>query len=235
MSAALIAGLTLVPYVAWAHVAVSPGTADPDQVITLVFTVPNESSSEDTIGIDLQLPRGFDLKRVPPAPGWEVTIDRPSEGPRFVHWDGGSLPPARIAMFTVRGRTPDSARQLRFPIIQRLERTTVSWAGPSASEYPAAVVSIGHRSGTDAADALPPVPLASPPATPSIAVADDSAALARSRSSLVASLSIAGLLVGLGGLAIGLGRRRMAAREPLGPSPARDASTKSSRKTVRNR
>ncbi len=235
MLAALIAGLTLVPHVAWAHVAVSPGAAVPGQVITLVFTVPNESSSEDTVGIDLRLPRGFDLKRVPPAAGWDVTIDPPSdEGHRFVHWDGGSLPPARIAMFTVRGRTPDNVRQLRFPITQRLERTTVSWTGPSASEYPAAVVSIGADEGPGSgADALPAVPLASPPQPASLITSDDAASRARTRTSLAVSLFLAGLLAGLSGLAIALSRRRMPPTDPpLTTTVATETRTKTRRSTA---
>lgn len=236
----MIICLTLVPQTALAHVAVSPGAAGPDELVTFVFTIPNESSSEDTVRVDLQLPRDFDLKGVPAAAGWDVSIDPASSRPRFVHWEGGSIPPARIAMFRLRGRTPDGVRLLRFPITQQLERTTVSWTGPSASEYPAAVVSIGDHAGADDADALPPVPLASPPAPSVVAATDESAALARSRSSLAVSLSVAGLLAGLGALAISLGRRR----SPPGGSPvqattpaartARRITAKSSTKPLRN-
>ncbi|MEP6666663.1 MAG: DUF1775 domain-containing protein, partial [Nocardioidaceae bacterium] len=201
----------------------------------------NESGSEDTVGIDVQLPQGFVLEDAEQVPGWRTAIDEPSQqGPQFVHWSGGSLAAGSFASFAVRGRTPSRSGQISFPITQRLERTTVSWAGPPGSEHPAPIVGIGaapaggdrtspgdgnpDASGSD----LPSVPLATGPsaATDAAEGVDD---LARSRSSLALSLAAAGLIAGLAGLVIGMGRRR----QPLDDPSADESTTVSTGSTRR--
>ena len=100
---ALVLGLTLWPVVALAHVTVTPDVFGPNQFGTFTFTVPNESDTEDTIGVDVRLPDGFVLEDAQQVPGWTTVIDKGATGvPTAVHWKGGSLAPGNFATFSLR-------------------------------------------------------------------------------------------------------------------------------------
>ncbi|MEP6815091.1 MAG: DUF1775 domain-containing protein, partial [Marmoricola sp.] len=85
--ALLITVLSAAP--ALAHVEISPARVAPDTFGTFTLQVPNEHPSEDAVGLDVALPKGFLLESAEAVPGWTTTVDaRPGGTPVAVHWRG---------------------------------------------------------------------------------------------------------------------------------------------------
>lgn len=213
-----------------AHVSVSPESVPVGTFTTFTFTVPNEQADEDTIGIDVSLPRDFLLEGAESVAGWKTVVDTRADGtPVAVHWTGGSIAPHTFAEFSIRGRVGDAPGASPFAVEQRYETTTEEWAGPADSEQPAPTVTVraAGSPGTSATAGADPgqasgteqVPLAG--STSSSAAGKDS--LARSRADLALMLAAAALIVGLALLGLFMRRRMTEERLAVPVQPQTDA------------
>jgi len=205
-----LAGLVLAAGAAFAHVEISPQQVAPGSFGTYTVQVPNEKTDEDTVGLDLTIPKGFLLESAESVPGWRTTVDVRRDGtPVAVHWKGGRLAPHTFGQFAITGRVPKEPGTLRFPAVQHYETTNESWDGAEDSEHPAPTLVVS-RSATRAGTAR--VPLASPGdrAGGAASGTDD---LARARADLALSLALTAVvaLAGLGTLAL-LRRRKPGSR-----------------------
>lgn len=213
-----------------AHVTVEPLSASAGQLVELTFTVPNEQPDQDTIALDVRLPKGFLLETAQTVPGWTTRVDlSPSKIPTAVHWTGGRSAPKTFVSFAIRGRMPSGGSTALFPATQRYERTVAEWSdADQTSDKAGPVVTLqADVKGTDGSS-LPQVPVASGAAgagTGAGAAAGAAAggtpgedALARSRSSLALALGLGAFLLGLGSLGATLLLRREGARAGGGPA-----------------
>lgn len=233
-----------------AHVTVEPAAAAAGQLVQLTFTVPNEQPDQDTIGLDVTLPKGFLLETAETVPGWTTRVDlSPSKIPTAVHWTGGRSAPKTFVTFAIRGRMPSGGSSALFPTVQQYERTSVQWnQADQTSDQAGPVVTLEADVKGLNGSSLPQVPVASgAPGTtgtgagaPATAGAPGEDALARSRSSLALALGLGALLLGLGSLGATLLLRREGARlahpaeEPARPGskPGSEAAGKPAAKAT---
>lgn len=203
-----------------AHVTVDPAAVAAGQLVQLTFTVPNEQPDQDTIGLDVRLPKGFLLESAQTVPGWTTRVDlSPSKIPTAVHWTGGRSAPKTFVTFAIRGRMPTGGSSALFPATQRYERTVVQWsdADPASDTAGPTVTLQADVKGVDGGS-LPQVPVApgqagtGAAAAPGAGSAPGADALARSRSSLALALGLGALLLGLGSLGASLLLRRDSGR-----------------------
>jgi uncharacterized protein YcnI len=177
-----------------AHVAISPDTAASGQFATYTFTVPNERDDQDTVGLDITLPAGFQLETAESLSGWQTVVDnRPDGTASAVHWGHGRIPPHTFGRFALRGRTGDEPGVLSFASVQHYERDTEAWTGSAESEHPAPILTVraGSPDAPVAASGVPQVP----PAGPASGAEVGADPLARSRAGLALVLALAALLV----------------------------------------
>jgi uncharacterized protein YcnI len=197
---------------AWAHITVTPGTAQAGSAAELTFRVPNEEAKANVTQLQMQIPTGHPIAQllVKPVPGWtitvkSVTLPKPvttddgtfSTAVSEVTWAGGIIAPGQFQDFSVSADPlPDGVSQLAFKAIQTYSNgDVVRWidlpqAGQPAPEHPAPILGLtpaGAGSGTGTS--------ASPQPNETVAPATDSASLA---------LGAAGLVAGLAGLAAGI-------------------------------
>jgi uncharacterized protein YcnI len=66
-----LAGVVLAAGTAFAHVEIRPERVAPGSFGTYTVQVPNEEADEDTVGLDLTLPKGFSSRARSPCPGGE--------------------------------------------------------------------------------------------------------------------------------------------------------------------
>lgn len=153
------------PTAVFAHVDVEAG-GTPAEVIV---TVPNESSTADTVSVSVRLPDNVVIATFPTVAGWRATgtavplsppvqvgAESVTQRVSSVTWTGGTIPPGARASFPLRLRVaPGTSRAgLPFPAVQRYsDGTVVRWIGPPGSEFPAGVLST-------------PLPVAAAPAAP---------------------------------------------------------------------
>lgn len=147
-AAALLAGAAT----ASAHVEVTAGSA-PGEV---VLSVPNESSSADTVGVAVQLPENVVRVQVPATAGWThtettVPLDPPvvvdgaevAQRVSTVTWSGGRFGPGVEKTFRLRLAVAEGTKRsgLAFPAVQRYsDGEVVRWIGAENSEFPAGVL-----------------------------------------------------------------------------------------------
>ncbi len=224
---ALTAGLALATTAsAQAHVRVHADTTTTGSFSALTFRVPNESPTESTVEVSVQLPqdRPFVYVSSKPVPGWKVvsteeTLPKPvdSDGTtitkavRTVTWTaekGGGVAPGEYQEFSLSvGPLPEPGTIL-LPAAQTYsDGKVVSWSQPTPAggdepESPAPELVVTAASS----DPSPTSPSATePPATTSAAT--DGAARGLAAGAL--AVAVAALV------AAGIGLRRRAA----GPTP----------------
>jgi uncharacterized protein YcnI len=140
---ALILALLVVVAVsspAGAHPLATQAVVGVNQPITLNIGVPAEGATP-MVGVDITIPRGFELAEVVPVAGWTVEQDKGA-----VRYRGGSVPVGGFALFTLRGKIPKKST-LRFPMLLRnADGTSQRWDDKDpADRYPAATVYAGTR------------------------------------------------------------------------------------------
>jgi uncharacterized protein YcnI len=220
-------GLLALAGPAFAHVKVSPSSAQQGSTAELTFRVPNEESKAATVELQLQVPTAHPIAQflVKPVPGWKISVQTVllpepvvTDDGSFttavseVTWTGGTIEPGQYQDFSVSADPlPSGLRQLVFKAIQTYSNGDVvrwidlSQPGQPEPEHPAPVLTLTAA----AAGAVAGTP-ASAGGTPS-ASGPDTTALA---------LGAAGLTTGLLGLGAGGAAWRRAGRR--GRPPGQD-------------
>jgi uncharacterized protein YcnI len=143
-SAAALAALGLA---ADAHVKVSPASVAAGSTATLTFRCPNERSATPTVKLAIELPPGLPVAtiKVPPIAGWRVLVS-PSAG--TVTWEGGSIPPGAVGIFTIVAGPIPAGGPLSFHAVQTYGNgEIVRWIqerapGEPEPPFPAPVVDV---------------------------------------------------------------------------------------------
>jgi uncharacterized protein YcnI len=231
-----IAGLLLFAVPAFAHITVTPGSAQPGSTAVLTFHVPNEEAKADTTQVDMQIPTGHPIAQllVKPVPGWTIsikttTLAKPvvtddgqfNQAVSEVVWSGGQIAPGQFQDFTLSADPlPQGVSQLTFKTIQTYSNgDVVRWIdvpqpGQPAPDHPAPVLTLS----AGAAEA----PAAANAAGSAAGSAASGAAVTSGSDGMARAIAIGGVVIGLLGLAVaGLTwRRGKAAAVP--PAPVLD-------------
>ncbi|HSS10504.1 MAG TPA: YcnI family protein [Acidimicrobiales bacterium] len=157
-AAGLIAALVVAMAApAFAHVTTDPDSAPQGGEITLVFRVPNEEASANTIQFEVDIPTDHPLLGidVEPLPGWtakvsQVNLNPPvqtDDGPvnqavNQIIWTataGGGIAPGQFQEFRVLVQTlPKNANQVVFKALQTYsDGNIVRWIDPVTAGQPA--------------------------------------------------------------------------------------------------
>lgn len=132
-----------------AHVCTSPVAVPVDEPVAVPVGVGAEQ--EAVTGVDIEVPSGFRLARVRPAPGWAVG----GTGTR-VELRGGSIPPFGCGSFTLEG-TARRRGTLAFPlVVHGADGTTRRLDGPEPGTADSAQL-VYAGAGNDAGDGSVPV------------------------------------------------------------------------------
>ncbi len=208
-------GLLLFAVPAFAHITVTPGSAQGGTAAVLTFHVPNEESKADTTRVDVQIPTDHPIAQllVKPVPGWAIsvktiTLAKPlvtddgsfSQAVSEVIWSGGQIAPGQFQDFSVSADPlPQGVSSLAFKAIQTYSNgdvvrwIDVSQPGQPEPDHPAPVLTLT----TGPAAAAPAAAPAAPAATTS---GSNGTAL---------DIAVGGVVIGLIGLALaGLSWRR---------------------------
>jgi periplasmic copper chaperone A len=232
VAVATTAGMLLFAIPAFAHVTITPGSAQPGSAAVLTFHVPNEEASAYTTRVDMQIPTDHPIAQllVKPVAGWTIsvrtiTLARPlvtddgqfTQAVSEVIWSGGRIAPGQFQDFSLSADPlPQGVSQLAFKTIQTYSNgDVVRWIdvpqpGQAEPDHPAPVLTLtAGATGTGGAAG------SAGTATPAAVVASGSDATAR-------AIAAGGVLIGLLGLVLaGLSWRRAKApgvAEPRGPA-----------------
>jgi periplasmic copper chaperone A len=230
VGAAAAAGLALFAVPAFAHITVTPGSAQAGSAAVLTFHVPNEESKADTTGVDVQIPTGHPIAQllVQPVPGWSIsvktiTLAKPivtddgqfTQAVSEVIWSGGRIAPGQFQDFSLSADPlPQGVSSLTFKAIQTYSNgDVVRWIdvaqpGQPEPDHPAPVLTLTTGSAAVSAGAA-----AAPAATAS-----------PGSNGMALDIAIVGLVLGLIGIAFTSlswrRNRRTAIRiEPAAPAP----------------
>ncbi len=133
--------------VAWAHVVVSPEEVPANEFQKLVVSVPTEKDIPTT-GVRVEVPEGFTVSRVQPAPGWEYELEEDGGVVRAITWSGGELGATEFQEFAIQARTPEEPGEYAWRAFQTYaDGSVVEWTGPPEEEAeeesgPASVVEV---------------------------------------------------------------------------------------------
>jgi uncharacterized protein YcnI len=152
-------GVLAVASPAAAHVTVNPTQTTQGGYAQLAFRVPNESDTESTTKLEVQMPENAPLASVStqPVPGWTATVtkrklDKPvdvhgspvSEVVSVITWtaaEGAAIEPGEFQEFAISaGPLPTGVDQVLFKALQTYsDGTVVRWIDPpkEGAEYPA--------------------------------------------------------------------------------------------------
>jgi uncharacterized protein YcnI len=143
LGAALLTAL-VVTSAAMAHAKVAPPIVQKGTDNVFTVAVPTESESANTTMVELNVPEGFGIDAVMPAPGWKIATEKTGSGENAditkITWSGGSIPPEQATNFEFVGGA-DSAKNYDFSVRQTYsDGKVVDWNGPESSDAPAPVV-----------------------------------------------------------------------------------------------
>ncbi|BEL08696.1 hypothetical protein Q0Z83_068870 [Actinoplanes sichuanensis] len=204
-----------------AHVTVNPGTATQGGYTKVSFRVPNESDSESTTKLEVNLPAESPIGSVSvkPVPGWTAVAEKSklatpvkvheseiTEAVSKITWTaaaGSEIKPGTFQEFDVSLGPLPEVDQLVFKALQTYsDGTVVRWIDEPATD------------GTEPESPAPVLKLAAAGAAPSAAAPTPTAAAAAEEGDTGdsgAAWGIAGLVAGLAGLILGLLAYRKAA------------------------
>ena len=248
---AAAAGLVLFAIPAFAHITVTPGSAQAGSTAVLTFHVPNEESNADTVKVDVQIPTDHPIAQflVRPVPGWTASVKtvklaKPlvtddgqfTQAVSEVIWSGGQIAPGQFEDFAVSADPlPQGISQLTFKAIQTYSNgdvvrwIDVSQPGQAEPDHPAPVLTL--TTGTAAA---PPASGTSASGTSAsgTSAATPAAAVTSGSDGLARGIAIGGVVIGLLGLAVGglgwrRGRAATSAPDPDGQNLAMASATAS--------
>jgi uncharacterized protein YcnI len=123
-----------------AHPLATQAVVGVNQPITLNIGIPAEGTTP-MVGVDITIPRGFELSEVVPLAGWTVEQDKDE-----VRYRGGNVAVGGFALFTLRGKIPKKST-LRFPMLLRnADGSSVRWDDKDPGDrFPAATVYAGTK------------------------------------------------------------------------------------------
>lgn len=230
IAAATTAGVLLFAIPAFAHITITPSSAQPGSTIVLTFHVPNEEAKAYTTKVDVQIPTDHPIAQllVQPVPGWTssvktVTLAKPlvtddgqfTQAVSEVIWSGGKIAPGQFQDFSLSADPlPQGVSQLTFKAIQTYSNgdvvrwIDVSQPGQPEPDHPAPVLTLtagaaGTGSGGTAGTTAPPASVA----------ASGSDGTAR-------AIAVGGAAIGLLGLVLAALSWRRAKRPAVTESPA---------------
>lgn len=245
-TAALIAALAVAGLwgagAASAHVTVAaPGVSVGDSDATIVFRVPTESATANTVELKVQLPTATPLAGVlvSPIPGWTATITNTklakpittddatiTEVVSQIDWKAdaaAAIKPGYFGQFPIiAGQLPDGVKSLTFKAIQTYsDHKQVAWietpaAGSTAQpDHPAPVLDLTAPTGSAAATARPTASASMdmPASTPPPTQASGASKTAATTGIVLGAI---GVLLGAAALALVVVRGR---RVPAQPTP----------------
>lgn len=142
--------------IASAHVSVSSTDAAEGGFGTVVFTVPNETTTATTTRVQVQIPDATPLSQVlvQPVPGWTVSTTQRLLATPLKDDDGGSvstvvsvvdfaataggIAPGQFQQFTLSvGAFPDGKDTFAFNVLQTYnDGTQAAWIDPTVAEQP---------------------------------------------------------------------------------------------------
>ncbi|MFJ8813342.1 YcnI family copper-binding membrane protein [Amycolatopsis thermoflava] len=157
-----IAAMFLLPPAAWAHVSVSPDTAEPGERATVAFRVPNERDDATTVRLEVRFPEDKPLASVTPqtVPGWSVSVTTTelpqpvatehgtiSEAVTAIVWEGGQIPVGTYQDFPVSIASPPAGTLVMKTLQTYSDGQVVRWidvpqAGQAEPEHPAPALSV---------------------------------------------------------------------------------------------
>jgi uncharacterized protein len=233
--AALAGSVVLLAAVpAFAHVTVTPGSAEKGSYSTVSFKVPNEEDKASTVKLEVTLPADHPIASVSlqPVPGWtaQVTTAKLStplktddgtvdQAVTKITWTGGKIAPGQFQQFPVSlGPLPSDVDALSFKALQTYDNgDIVRWieipqAGRPEPENPAPTLELTAASsdGTTANATGTAAPAPADDTTDS----QSTTASGSSSDDTARGLGIAGIVIGALGVGFGVfaGRRRTADR-----------------------
>ena len=229
--AALAGSVVLLAAVpAFAHVTVTPGSAEKGSYSTVSFKVPNEEDKASTVKLEVTLPADHPIASVSlqPVPGWTAQVTTAKlttplktddgtvdQAVTKITWTGGKIAPGQFQQFPVSlGPLPTDVDALTFKALQTYDNgDIVRWieipqAGQPEPENPAPTLELTAASAEGTT--------ATATGTAAAAPADDTAAGQSTTASGSSSddtargLGIAGIVIGALGVGFGVfaGRRR---------------------------
>jgi uncharacterized protein YcnI len=222
VAATSAAGILLFAVPAFAHITVSPGSAQPGSSAVLTFHVPNEEAKAYTTRVDVQIPTDHPIAQllVQPVAGWTisvktVTLAKPlvtddgqfTQAVSEVIWSGGKVAPGQFQDFSLSADPlPQGVSQLTFKAIQTYSNgDVVRWIdlrqpGQAEPDHPAPVLTLTAAAGAGGT--------AGTGATAGTAAPSASAAASGSDGT-ARGIAAGGVLIGLLGLVLaGLSWRR---------------------------
>ncbi|WP_020416431.1 YcnI family protein [Amycolatopsis sp. ATCC 39116] len=158
--------MLLLPPAAWAHVSVSPDTAEPGERATVSFRVPNERDDATTVRLEVRFPEDKPLASVTPqtVPGWSVSVTTTelpqpvatehgtiSEAVTAIVWEGGRIPVGTYQDFPVSIASPPAGTLILKTLQTYSDGQVVRWidvpqAGQAEPEHPAPTLSVAPPS-----------------------------------------------------------------------------------------
>lgn len=136
----LAAGLAVLsPLAVYAHVTVSPKTAQTGERVTFTVSVPNEKELATT-ELRLVVPDTLEGAQPTIVAGWEIETVGEREQIREITWSGGNIPAGQRADFTLKGQVPASAGKIEWKAYQTYaDGKVVAWDQSESSH--------GHAEG----------------------------------------------------------------------------------------
>jgi len=153
---------------AGAHVTVQPDVAKKGSFSVFSFNVPNETSTANTVKLEVTFPTDTPIAfvSVQPIPGWTWAADmtqlaKPvktddgevTQAVSKLTWSGGAIAPGEFQLFTISaGPLPTNKKSLEFKAVQTYsDGTVVRWIedtpkGGPEPEHPAPVLKLAGKS-----------------------------------------------------------------------------------------
>ena len=233
--AALAGSVVLLAAVpAFAHVTVTPGSAEKGSYSTVSFKVPNEEDKASTVKLEVTLPADHPIASVSlqPVPGWtaQVTTAKLStplktddgtvdQAVTKITWTGGKIAPGQFQQFPVSlGPLPSDVDALSFKALQTYDNgDIVRWieipqAGQPEPENPAPTLELTAASSDGTT--VTATGTAAPAPADDTTNSQSTTASGSSSDDTARGLGIAGIVIGTLGVGFGVfaGRRRTADR-----------------------
>jgi len=114
------------PLTAFAHVVVTPATANVGDHVLFNVSVPNERESDVTM-LKLNIPKGLDDVQPDVMAGWTITTEKSGDTVSAITWTG-TIPVGQRADFAFKAQAPAQAGELDWKAYQTYgDGTVVSW------------------------------------------------------------------------------------------------------------
>ena len=140
-----------------AHVSITPSQATQGGHARLAFAVPNESDTEGTTKLEVQMPENAALTAVSvqPVAGWTATVTRSGDKVSLITWtasEGLAIKPGEFQEFVISaGPLPTGVDQVLFKALQTYsDGTVVRWIDPPTAdaEHPAPALKLVPAAAT---------------------------------------------------------------------------------------